>query len=125
MSSFAAHHDHRNFALADSFIPERWLETPTQQDKPEPLDPTVTGVTAFASDCRTAFQPFSLGPRNCAGLNLAWAEMRFILAALVLNFEILPPLDQDPLVWEAQKVYSTWERQPLPVRISRRNRKAG
>ena len=57
----------------------------------------------FASDCRAAFQPFSVGPRNCAGLNLAWAEIRFILAALVLNFKLDPPLDQNILVWEAQK----------------------
>ena len=100
--------------------------TATQQDKPGPVDPGVTGVTAvFASDRRAAFQPFSVGPRNCAGLNLAWAEIRFILAALILNFEIRPPHGQSPLVWEAQKVYSTWERQPLPILISRRNRKAG
>ena len=126
VSSCAAHHDHRNFALAKSFVPERWLDTATQQDKPSPVDPAMTGVTAaFASDRRAAFQPFSVGARNCAGLDLAWAEMCFILAASILDFEIRPPHGQSPLVWETQKVYSTWERQPLPVQISRRNRKVG
>jgi cytochrome P450 len=40
----------RNFTKPDDFIPERWL-----------------GNTQFDSDKRDAFQPFSVGARNCIG----------------------------------------------------------
>lgn len=43
-------HNPENFTLPDSFIPERWLD-----------DPRFTG------DKKEAFQPFSVGPRNCIG----------------------------------------------------------
>lgn len=34
-------------------------------------------------DDRQAFQPFVLGPRNCIGRNLAYAEIRLILAKVL------------------------------------------
>lgn len=41
-----------NFADAESFIPERWLEGRDIK---------------FESDNRECLQPFSYGPRNCIG----------------------------------------------------------
>jgi hypothetical protein len=43
-------HDPRYFKEPDKFIPERWLD-----DK------------RFISDVKSAFQPFGVGPRSCAG----------------------------------------------------------
>jgi cytochrome P450 len=43
-------HNSDYFALPDEFIPERW-----------------TGDPRFASDNKEAFQPFSVGARNCIG----------------------------------------------------------
>ncbi|KPM39269.1 Isotrichodermin C-15 hydroxylase [Neonectria ditissima] len=47
---WATHHNPANFTLPDEFIPERWL-----------------GDARFANDKTEAFQPFSVGPRNCIG----------------------------------------------------------
>ncbi|KAJ8126041.1 hypothetical protein O1611_g7597 [Lasiodiplodia mahajangana] len=55
----------------DAFVPERWLGDP-----------------AYKDDSRSAHQPFSVGTRNCLGMNLAWHEMRLMLAKLVYEFDI-------------------------------------
>lgn len=43
------HHDLRNCALADRFIPERWLDAAKQQDQIAPLDAAKGGATTFAT----------------------------------------------------------------------------
>ncbi|KAJ9143404.1 putative Cytochrome P450 [Pleurostoma richardsiae] len=94
---WAAYHSTRNFAQPFDFLPERWLDNP-HGDK---LD---------------AVQPFSIGPRNCIGRNLAFAEMRLVLARLVFNFDMrLADPDQD---WMKQKVYVIWDKPPLNVYLT-------
>ncbi|KAK0627366.1 isotrichodermin C-15 hydroxylase [Immersiella caudata] len=61
-----------------------------------------------------ALQAFSVGPRNCIGRNLAYAEMRVILARLVFDFDM--KLAPDGQRWlERQKTYTLWDRLPLNV----------
>jgi len=40
------------------------------------------------SEMNNAFIPFSYGPRNCVGMNLAWIEIRTIIGALIRRYEI-------------------------------------
>ncbi|KAF4951581.1 hypothetical protein FGADI_7356 [Fusarium gaditjirri] len=89
----------KNFHDPDVFHPERWLGDPR-----------------FAGDQKDAFQPFSHGPRNCLGKNLAYAEMRLILARLLWNFDLeLQPRSEN---WIAdQKTYSLWDKGALDVKI--------
>ncbi|WYZ42535.1 hypothetical protein EsH8_VI_000234 [Colletotrichum jinshuiense] len=90
-------HNPENFTLPDSFIPERWLD-----------DPRFTG------DKKEAFQPFSIGPRNCIGRNLAYAEMRLILARMIWNFDMR--LAEESRGWdENSQVYTLWEKGPVNV----------
>ncbi|KAK3342210.1 putative cytochrome P450 [Lasiosphaeria hispida] len=59
-----------------------------------------------------AFQPFNVGPRNCIGRNLAYAEMRLILANLIYNFDL--SLADESKGWiEKQRAYPLWARGPL------------
>lgn len=44
------HHSSSNWTDPEVFVPERWLDD-----------------SKYASDDKTAFAPFSLGPRNCIG----------------------------------------------------------
>ena len=53
----------------DRFVPERWLPA-DNPDHPE----------FAASDQKDVFEPFSTGPRNRVGKNLAYAEMKLILS---------------------------------------------
>lgn len=102
MSQHAANHSARNFADADAFVPERWLE-----DRPE----------RFEADKREVVQPFSFGPRNCLGKNLAYAEMRLILAKMLWHFDLeLVHPEHD---WMgSQKVFALWEKGALDVRLT-------
>ncbi|KAK2050953.1 cytochrome P450, partial [Colletotrichum caudatum] len=61
------YHSQENFAFPDLFIPKRWLDEDAR----------------FVNDKKEAFQLFSVGLRNCIGMNLAYAEMRFILAKVI------------------------------------------
>ncbi|KAG7115084.1 Cytochrome monooxygenase 1 like protein [Verticillium longisporum] len=64
-----------------------------------------------------ALQPFSVGPRNCIGRNLAYAEMRLILARVLYDFDLeLAPQSEGWL--ETQKAYSLWNKPPLEIKLT-------
>ncbi|KAF8849394.1 putative Averantin oxidoreductase [Acephala macrosclerotiorum] len=96
----------RNFKDAKKFVPERWLR---DEERPK----------RYADDKRGACQAFSMGPRNCLGRNLAYAEMRLILAKMLWNFDL--ELQDDILDWSNQKVWLLWEKGPLHVKLIPRN----
>ena len=83
------------------FDPSRWL--------------MVEGTAKRIS----AFNPFSLGPRNCIGRNLAYLEMQLILARLVWHFNF--EADGALPVWEAQKSWILWEKGPLVLKVKVRD----
>lgn len=117
-----------NFAMADEFIPERWLGDPR-----------------FVSDRKDAFHPFSHGPRDCIGkkyvmyprhsrditincsstnkirpvTSLAYAEMRIILARMLFNFDIT--LAEDSKSWtKDMRVWTLWDKPGMNVYLKLR-----
>jgi cytochrome P450 len=105
ISCYAAFHSSSNFASPDVFAPERWLST-----RPE-----------FENDNEAIFQPFATGPHGCLGQPLAWMEMRIILVRLIWNFQIDVPEGKELGAWDDQKIFWTWEKQPLEVRLLARD----
>ncbi|KAL2193015.1 cytochrome P450 monooxygenase [Corynascus similis CBS 632.67] len=102
----AMNYSSKNFTAPDLFIPERWLDeskhTPGKQ---------------FDKQRHAAFQPFSVGPRNCIGKNLAYVEMRVILARLIWNYD-LALADAASENFLRCKSYALWLKGPLNVRLS-------
>lgn len=99
--------DERYFTNPHDFIPERWL--PKDQQPSE-----------YAGDVLSASQPFSVGPTNCLGRPLAWAEMRLVLARIFWYFEVsLVP--ERPFSWESQKMLMTVEKDPLWLALKPRH----
>ncbi|ETS75484.1 hypothetical protein PFICI_12428 [Pestalotiopsis fici W106-1] len=97
------YHNEKNFTSVESFIPERWL-----------------GDARFAKDHADAFQPFSVGPRSCLGKNLAYAEIRLILAKLVWNYDIALA-DETQKDWvKDQRQWGFWDKPPLYIRLEPR-----
>ena len=90
-----------------AFHPERWLP-----------DAASDPASPFYGDNRGVFQPFSMGPRNCIGKNLAYNEMRLLLAKVLWHFDLQlePGMEQ----WEKQRSWVIWEKRPLLCRLSER-----
>jgi len=97
VNPWTAYNSSRNFKDPKSFIPERFMGDPR-----------------FADDKRSALQPFSAGPRNCLGRNLAYSEMRLILARVLWNFDFKLAPDSEDWV-KKQQVFVLWEKGPLNV----------
>ncbi|KAM0697135.1 hypothetical protein Q7P36_003206 [Cladosporium allicinum] len=90
----STYRDPEYFKKPYEFHPERWLGDPE-----------------FKDDKLSALEPFSVGPRNCLGKNLAWHEMRLLLATVMLNFDM--KLCEESREWGDQKVFTLWEKKPL------------
>ncbi|KEY73050.1 hypothetical protein S7711_06124 [Stachybotrys chartarum IBT 7711] len=86
------------FHNPDKFAPERWLGDPE-----------------YADDRLDAVEPFQTGNRGCLGQNLAWHEMRLLLATILLHFDVKPGPGSD--TWIDQKVYVLWAKKPLFVSL--------
>jgi len=113
VSPWSSTHSHLNFHGPDSFRPERWLGEDEE----------------FAHDRLNASLPFGTGPRVCIGKNLAYMEMRLIVAHLLWNFDI--ELDRElrekeNSVWgfngrmKTMKVFHSMTKPPLWVQLKRR-----
>jgi cytochrome P450 len=62
-------------------------------------------------------QPFSVGPRNCIGRNLAYAEMRLILARIIFSFDLR--LADDSKDWFSRnESYFVWHKPPLNIHLT-------
>ncbi|PHH92133.1 hypothetical protein CDD83_8806 [Cordyceps sp. RAO-2017] len=105
---WAAYRSRRNFVEPERFLPARWLGN----------------ADSGTRDDKTAFNPFSLGPHNCPGQNLAWLELRLILAKLLWTFDVSVPPGVDLPVWEKQSIWWFWDKQPTFVRLTRRSSEA-
>lgn len=92
-----------HFNLPDQFRPERWLL---------PTHPLYKPGT-FESDNKSAMKAFSAGPRDCIGKNLAYAEMRIVVALLLWHFDVEALPGQDDWI-SKQKVFNAiWSKGPL------------
>ena len=101
---YAAYKLESNFKRPSEFIPERWLGDPE-----------------FANDKREVCKPFTAGSRNCIGQNLAYAEMRLIIAKFLWHFDIKFSPKMEGRNWAAeQETYLLWEKIPLWVYVSPR-----
>ncbi|KAF2815337.1 cytochrome P450 [Mytilinidion resinicola] len=86
VAQYLACHSSHNFTDPERFAPERFLGHPKFQD-----------------DKRTVIQPFSTGPSNCVGQDLAWTETQAIMARLIWHFDM--ELDKNSLLWNRQKLF--------------------
>lgn len=101
VSQWSLYHDDNVFSKPFEFHPERWLGDP-----------------AFKNDRFEALKPFHIGPRNCLGMNLAYAEMKMILARVIWNFDLqLAPESQH---WLDHEVYFLWNKPALMIHMTPR-----
>ncbi|KAH7113266.1 cytochrome P450 [Dendryphion nanum] len=103
VGAWASSHNPDHFKDPDAFIPERWLDA------------------AYDSDVPKAMQPFSLGPRNCIGKNLAYMEMRIMIARMLWNFDIVStdgaPLWNPDGEMKYKQAFMVWEKSVVMVKV--------
>ena len=90
---WSLHRDPRLMERPEEFDPERWLGS----NRPYTV-------------------PFSIGPRMCIGVNLAYIEMRIILAKLVYSYDWALTQDVDWL--ESSKLFQLWTKPDLMVQFT-------
>lgn len=76
---WSMHRDASVFTSPDSFLPERWLETPENVEH-------VLKMGQY-------LMPFGTGTRVCGGQNLAQMMLRIAVATLARNFDVVAPAE--------------------------------
>ncbi|KAF3761192.1 hypothetical protein M406DRAFT_73626 [Cryphonectria parasitica EP155] len=102
---WATHHSPNNFADPEKYAPERWLPAS------HPLY-----NSRYAHDKKAVFRPFAAGPRDCIGKNLAYSEMRLVIARLLWNFDLELAEGQKDWV-DSQLVFGLYQKGPLMARV--------
>ncbi|KAK1579224.1 cytochrome P450 CYP561D2P [Colletotrichum navitas] len=105
---WATHHNPLNFADPDAFRPQRFLPVA------HPLY-----ESRYSTDNKAAFRPFSTGPRDCIGKNLAYAEMQVVAARLLWSFDIELQEGQEDWV-SSQATFTVYHKGPLMVKLKPR-----
>lgn len=94
--TYAIHHNEKYFPKDEKFIPERWIPNITS-------DPLIFENSAHKIEvAKSAYCPFSIGPRGCIGKTLAYTELRIAVARTVCLFEMIR-------VGKLKKVKDEWE----------------
>ncbi|KAK3313301.1 cytochrome P450 [Apodospora peruviana] len=107
IAQYAAYRSPTHWRNPLTFAPERWLQS---EEGP---------MSVYANDRREVFKPFSYGPRNCVGQNLAVAECRLITARLFWRFEVDMFDGQGDWI-NGQRTFLSWEKPPLRVKLTAR-----
>ncbi|KAF2008687.1 putative cytochrome P450 [Aaosphaeria arxii CBS 175.79] len=108
IQSYTLNRDPKYFTNPKSFAPERWL--PECKEDPHSL---------YYNDNLKALHPFAAGPRACLAQNLAWSEMRLVLAKLMWAFDFSAVEDRQ-VSWEDLRTYLLVEKVPIVVNIKQR-----
>jgi cytochrome P450 len=75
---YSLHHNAAYFHNPHEFIPERWLNSDESD-------------TTGSNTKKSAFNPFSSGPRSCIGESLAYLELLLTIASLLLVYDFRTP----------------------------------
>lgn len=97
----------RYFHEPRAYRPQRWLP----HDHP-------CWDAAFKDDATEHFFPFSRGPRQCLGTQLAWRETRFFIAKVLWSFDVEMAPAQKRVDFDRDfKMYAMWEKPEFRVRF--------
>ncbi|KLU88227.1 hypothetical protein MAPG_07214 [Magnaporthiopsis poae ATCC 64411] len=105
-----------SFRNPDSFVdpltfrPERFL----------PADHPMYNERYALGNARAYFKPFSHGPRDCIGKNLAYAEMRLVASRILLRFDIDEAEGTGDDWLDNQRTFTAWEKPQLWVTLHER-----
>ncbi|KAF2009431.1 cytochrome P450 [Aaosphaeria arxii CBS 175.79] len=97
-------HDPKYWHDPHAFRPERW-------------------IGEGFGDTKGASQPFSLGVRACLGINLAYLEMRVVLAKIIWHYD-LQLIDGDRDLLRESTLFGFWKKPPIHMKFNGRENSA-
>ncbi|KAJ1337314.1 aspirochlorine biosynthesis cytochrome P450 monooxygenase [Microdochium nivale] len=114
ITTYAMMHSPDNWVNPETFAPERWLHENAGEGE-------LSRPAEYNADKKDSFQAFSYGARNCIGRNLAYAELKLVIARLLWEFDLeyCGPKEDD---WMDQQIYITWAKKPLMVKLHPRHK---
>ena len=115
IAQYAAYRSPTHWTDPIKFVPERWLSPEGESE----TDATREIINRYKDDRREVFKPFSYGPRNCVGQNLALAECRLITARLFWRFDVEMVPGQEGWIY-GQRTFLSWEKPGLMVTLRER-----
>lgn len=98
--------DERYFHEPHRYRPQRWLP----RDHPH-WDPMCK------DDATNDFHPFSLGPRSCTGMPLAWRQTRLFIAKVLWAFDVEMLPNQNVTLEKDFRMYGMWQKPNFWVRF--------
>jgi cytochrome P450 len=102
VSPFAIHHSPDYYPDPFTFHPERWIVN------------EAVGVSAEqVALAKSAFCPFSLGPRGCIGKQVAYLEIMIAMATLLYTFDARLPRGPDGRHGEGDPTSAHWGRRKV------------
>ncbi|TGO50025.1 hypothetical protein BOTNAR_0408g00010 [Botryotinia narcissicola] len=99
---YAMSRSEKYFSYPNEFHPERWLSTGIR-----PYE--------FDNDHLSVSQPFSIGHSNYLGKNLAWVEIRLVIARLLWAFDVAETGKR--LDWTKLKTLMIIQKEPIMLSI--------
>ncbi|KAI0180776.1 cytochrome P450-like protein [Hypoxylon sp. FL1284] len=86
---YAIHHNEEYYPDSFSYLPQRWIAQPGSGE-------TVENAAKRVALARSAFCPFSIGPRGCVGKGVALRSIMITVARLVWAYEMrLAPSEEE------------------------------
>lgn len=122
MSIYALHRDPRYFFPApDNFWPERWLKESSVDTDKQDIPKEKSIIRSRIIHNTGAFIPFSFGPAHCIGKQLAYHEMRIVVASILQKFDIRFADGYNPEQWlDAMRDDAVLVKGKLPVVLKAR-----
>ena len=72
-------------------------------------------MSPFYNDDLEAVQAFSIGTWSCIGRQLAYAELRVVLAQILWNFDMTLAVEGRDVDWAEQKSWCLMHKNPFDV----------
>jgi cytochrome P450 len=113
VQQWVAGHYSRAWKDVNSFIPERWLARSHPQDSAD-----TNQYAEFKNDQHGLAQPYSAGPRNCVGQQLAGPMLKLVVANMIWHFDFELAEESDNDRWMNVPIFGlVAEKKPLYVKL--------
>ena len=120
VAAYVLHRNANYYPSPDTFLPERWI---AGEDIPAALREEVGKKEAWSESdvegARSAFCPFSIGPRGCIGKGVAYLELGVALGRVLFSLDLELLVRREDAEYQLKDCFVAHKDGPI-VRVRRR-----